>query len=230
VYALLLDKTQQTYTYLLSTLKTIEPGLKPETIMIDFEEAAINAFEAEFPSADLKGCYFHFTQCLGRKLQTLPQPEHLYTTNSEFALNVRTLAELAFVPVDDVVETYEMLVDSPFFTTNICLHPMLDYVEDKWIERQTIRRRHNPRYRILLWNCFNRTVEGLPRTNNYMEEWHRGFNGSMSCMHPSIFKFIDKLKDEQNLNETKIEQYLSGVSAPLGRRKYVSLEARLHCK
>ena len=36
-----------------------------ETFMADFEPAAINAFQAKFPDAQISGCYFHLGQKIG---------------------------------------------------------------------------------------------------------------------------------------------------------------------
>ena len=37
----------------------------------DFEQALIAAMETEFPRTSLRGCYFHFSQSLWRKVQQL---------------------------------------------------------------------------------------------------------------------------------------------------------------
>ena len=36
-----------------------------------FELALVQSLELEFPGARIHGCYFHFTQCLWRKVQRL---------------------------------------------------------------------------------------------------------------------------------------------------------------
>ena len=45
--------------------------LKPKTILSDFELSIIQAAQLTFPMAALRGCYFHFCQCLIRKVQCL---------------------------------------------------------------------------------------------------------------------------------------------------------------
>ena len=39
--------------------------------MSDFELLLVQSLELQFPSACIHGCYFHFTQCLWRKVQSL---------------------------------------------------------------------------------------------------------------------------------------------------------------
>ena len=49
----------------------IKLEFRPEFILIDFEYAAIKAFIFCFPNAKILGCWFHFGQCLFRKLVEL---------------------------------------------------------------------------------------------------------------------------------------------------------------
>ncbi len=39
--------------------------------MTDFEHALRQAIQLSFPGARVKGCYYHYTQALWRKVQTL---------------------------------------------------------------------------------------------------------------------------------------------------------------
>jgi hypothetical protein len=45
--------------------------LNPRFITIDFERGAIGALKNIFPNALIKGCNFHFNQCLFKKIQEL---------------------------------------------------------------------------------------------------------------------------------------------------------------
>ena len=44
--------------------------LTPEHWMLDFEVAAHNAVRTSFPQTSIKGCFFHYTQCIWRKKQS----------------------------------------------------------------------------------------------------------------------------------------------------------------
>jgi hypothetical protein len=44
--------------------------LTSSTVLIDFEIALRQSVQLQFPVASIKGCYFHFTQCLYRWIQT----------------------------------------------------------------------------------------------------------------------------------------------------------------
>ena len=46
-------------------------SFSPNEIMADFELALVQSLELQFPGARIHGCYFHFAQCLWRKVQSL---------------------------------------------------------------------------------------------------------------------------------------------------------------
>jgi hypothetical protein len=93
------------------------------------------------------------------------------------------------------------------------LAPLISYFEQTWIgyrnRKRTTRRR--PSYDLDWWNCYRSVLEDTPRTNNNCEAFHRGLAGILGIEHPTIFKLIDGLKQQQSLTEIKIEQFFSGV-------------------
>src|SRR6218665_1499133 len=86
IYALLPGRSEAVYRRLINLLVDLRSdGRNPESIITDFELAAINAFQYAFPQISLSGCYFHFGQSVWRKLQaegsyilhTIIKQEHL---------------------------------------------------------------------------------------------------------------------------------------------------------
>lgn len=71
-----------------------------------------------------------------------------YKQEPDFKLGIRTLLALAYVPVEKVLDAYDKLVDSNFFSSNDYLQPLLDYMEDVWIGRMTRNGRRQPRFKI----------------------------------------------------------------------------------
>ena len=104
IYALLPNKTEAIYDKLFKKLLEIEPLLNPLTIMVDFEKAAINALEENFISV-ITGCFFHLSQNIFRRVQ-----EHglavRYQEDNDFAISIKMLASLAFVPEIDVIDCF----------------------------------------------------------------------------------------------------------------------------
>jgi len=135
-------------------VKSLEPKLNPASIMLDFEKAIHNACNINFPETTLVGCLFHLGQNLWRKVQEF----HLataYRSDEDLRMRVKMILALSFVPVQDVPEAFEDLVDG--CTEN--LTPLINYWEDTYIGRQRRGRRSNPRFNLQLWNVRDRVIE-----------------------------------------------------------------------
>ena len=64
VYALLPSKATSCHKEFIFYINRLISGLTPNIIITDFELAAINAFQASYPSARLSGCMFHLGQSI----------------------------------------------------------------------------------------------------------------------------------------------------------------------
>ncbi|XP_067686976.1 uncharacterized protein [Haliotis asinina] len=84
-----------------------------------------------------------------------------------------------------------------------------------------------PMVRIGSWNQYQRTLDGLPRTNNHLKGWHRRLLTNMSGCHPSIWRFLDVLRREQALNDQVITQMLSGLNIARSKKQYRDCQQRL---
>ena len=63
-------------------------------------------------------------------------------------------------------------------------------------------------------------------TTNAVEAWHRSFNSTVGCHHPTIWKFIQALKLEQGIVEVKQMKFLAGEK-PTKRIKWQHQEETL---
>ena len=99
---------------------------------------------------------------------------------------------------------------------------LLDYLEDTYIGRLRNGRRRAPIFALELWNMYERTVDGLARTNNNVEGWHRGIQFPINACHPNFWKFLDVLKREENSTRVGITQCLGGHPDP-PRKKTISM-------
>jgi hypothetical protein len=83
VYALLPNKTEDTYFEMFQQLPNLKPTLHPRTLMIDYEVAASrNAVLRVLPDDDIKGCFFLPAQCGYRKVQENGLQQKSLTENS----------------------------------------------------------------------------------------------------------------------------------------------------
>ncbi|CAF0940563.1 unnamed protein product [Brachionus calyciflorus] len=83
----------------------------------------------------------------------------------------------------------------------------------------------NPRFDIDLWNIYDRINDCLPRTNNFVEAWHKAFSNMLSY-HPSVYALVDKFREEQKKNESELLRLETGVKY---KRKpaYIILDERI---
>lgn len=85
VFALLRKKSTDTYDRLIDEILKVAPNWSPIRVMMDFEQASINAFKRKFPSVALSGCYFHLRQSIHRKIQV---PKPFYPKNNDSDLYI----------------------------------------------------------------------------------------------------------------------------------------------
>ena len=229
VYVLTPNRTRATYDRVFQALKNLKSPLEPDTIMTDFEAASLSSFASAFPSSTQRGCFFHFSRCLWRHIQEFPDILENYSTVPDFALHLKQIAALAFVPPGDVCATYTKLLNTEFFNVNDnLLQRFLTYVETTWIGVLDRRqKRREPLFSIDLWNCYASVLNDLNKTNNHCEGFNNGFHSLLGSTHPSIFKFIDGLKKQQALTDLKREQLFAGSQQAVGRKTYKESTAKL---
>lgn len=229
IYALLPNKQEETYhNFFLKVREEIERfgGNSPVTIMFDFERAAINAAQIIFDETEVNCCFFHLSSNIWKHIQAHGLKER-YVNDQDFAIHMRMLAALAFVPIDNVIESFDLLSDQ-IRHQYAEAEQILDYFEDTYIGRF---RRNGPRraatFPINIWNMYARTNDEIPRTNNNIEGWHRGFESTVTSAHPGFWKFLKALKKEETLSRVHILQAEGGHEPPAQRRRYVDCNARI---
>jgi hypothetical protein len=186
VFALIPNKSKESYARVSLIL---EKNLSPISMMTDFEQGLIDAFTNVFPGTQMRSCFFHFGQCFWQKIQDLPEIRQKYMSDADFGLKIKQLMALAFVPVPHVVDKFDKLMFQQFFVNNEeLLILLIDYFEETWIGRPTRRNiRRPPVFDLKLWNQYDITQAGLPKTNNYIEGWHRAFLSLLGAFHPTIW-------------------------------------------
>ena len=114
----------------------------PSTIKTDFEASIIPAIQHNFPTANHRGCYFHFTQAIWRQEQTSGlQPAY----DSDDRVTVCGLMALAFLPVPAVLPAFHGLEEQEVVKENQLLTNLCEYFERTWLKSIPLR----------LWNVHN---------------------------------------------------------------------------
>lgn len=179
------------------------------------------------PDATIAGCLFHFGQVLWRKVQGEGLAEtYRREENEQMRTDFHALIAVAFVPVDDVEDVFDELAED----SALILDVIFKHVEDYYIRGRLrprrrggrVRVRGAPRFPPAIWNCYDRTVEGLPRTTNTCEAWHRRLGTLVGKHHPSLYVFLSQLQEEIGEVDVQIMRAEGGHS-PIKRRS--ALEA-----
>ena len=138
-YALLPNKEAVTYTEFLQQVGRLTNAASPATIMVDYEQACINAVRQVYPQSSLVGCLFHLCKSVFRHVQS-EGLQQMYMENEVFRSNVRMIPALAFVPLDDIIPAFEGL-SAPCEGEE---EKLLDYFEENYIGVVRRGRRRNP--------------------------------------------------------------------------------------
>ena len=217
LYSLLPNKTKSCYVSLFNELRsaTVKNDLilNPKYITTDYEQGAISAIKRVFPNSTIKGCNFHYNQCLFRKLQELGLQKGYYDSSSNDETSVKCLLQatgaLAFMPIDkintlwcDIMEKFDHISRSQEF---------FDYVTETWIDDGCLFPRN-------IWNYYN--FYG-PRTNNGLEGWHHRLNSNIRTSTPNLYGVIEELKKDHAFNITTIKQVEWSMKKPPRNKKFV---------
>ena len=192
---------------------------RPETVVVDFELAAVNAFESEFPNSRVRGCYFHFNQALWRHIGELGLVRP-YKDNRRFKKLVKKVMAIGFLPLAFVQNQFNMLRNTNSTRRMVARYPRLDdflsYVSNTYI---------NGQFPPAMWNVYDRPME--TRTTNAIESYHRRWNQAVGVRHPSLWAWIRVLKDQYAINQAEMRKVRDGRPAPRRRLKWRRLENRV---
>jgi hypothetical protein len=227
LYCLLPNKTKHTYDRLITEIKRLVPAGNPAHILLDFETAAMSAFRQHYPEATVRGCYYHLTQSVLRKVQEVGLKIQ-YEQDDEIRCYLRCLSAISHVPISDVIETFEILVD--VMPQNEYVDEVVTYFEHTYIRGRRLRGRGDnyavPIFGHDIWNQRDSAAEGIARTNNVCEGWHNGVHSLITCSHPSMWRFIEGLKRDSVLQLSSFLQGATGVRN-LSEKRYRDLRERV---
>ena len=111
IFILLPNKTEVTYRRMWQQLQPLCPEADPTEILMNFEKAAINSFEHIWPGSIVKGCFFHLTQNIWRKVQAAGL-QAAYSEDQELAIRIRIITALAFTAPHQVPSLFTKVAAS----------------------------------------------------------------------------------------------------------------------
>ena len=132
ICALLPYKTEVTYTRLFREVEQQHVENSPTDIVMNFERAALNSVHQLYSNTVLKGCFYHLSSNMWKHIQNLGLQNH-YQDDENFVLWLRILSAVTFVPPNDVIRYFELLIDKIRNNFNDECDYLIDYFEDTYI-------------------------------------------------------------------------------------------------
>nr|XP_027230834.1 uncharacterized protein LOC113822482 [Penaeus vannamei] len=193
--------------------------------MTDFEKAAMKAFQRNFPSAEVAGCYFHLGQSVWRHIQNLGLAAR-YREDAAFATRVRRFLALAFDPLADV-HHYTRILLADEISKDDGLLDLAKYFQETYVGQLIHGDMEIPgKFPYQTWNMYQRVKDDLPRTNNALEGWHNGF-ARMLPDHPQLPLLAAKYQKEQHKSALNHEHHAAGRKHPSSQKKYQLVNKRI---
>ncbi|CAF3303223.1 unnamed protein product [Rotaria socialis] len=172
-----------------------------------------------FPNTTIKGCNFHYNQCIFKKIQDLALQKDYYDSLEDDPTSVKCLVQqtgaLAFMPISKINELWCTIMDK--FEHIPRSQDFFDYYTDTWIDKGCL-------YPRQLWNYYN--FNG-PRTNNGLEGWHHRLNSNIATSTPNIYVVIDELKKDYAFNMTTTKQLENNTKKPQRRKQFMIRNERI---
>ena len=186
VFALMEEKTTRAYEILFNVLK--DNGVVVKVFMSDFEKSSRNAVRRIYPDVQVKGCWFHYTQSIMRRVKRVGLQRE-YASAPFVDVAVRRLFALAFVPEAEVAAAVDMIDDEISECGNETvaakMNELMNYFKKTWLRK----------YPPIEWN---QCADCSFRSNNFSESFHAAFSRRFARGHPNIRVAVEALKTVEN--------------------------------
>ena len=182
-----------------------------EGFVLDFEAAAWTALEEVFPGVSMKGCVFHWTQAVWRKVQDLGLRTTFCERESDY-LFIRKLMALPFLPHNHVEGAFRQLAG---LARSDKLISLCDYIETTWLD--------SPIWDVRSWSIYKQEV----RTNNDVEGYHNRLNQKAGKANLSFYTLIPLIRSECDLVTLQLSLVQDCLLSRRHRKEYSELQNRL---
>lgn len=208
-YALMTNKTRESYSILLQLIKSQCPEFEPITFKTDYEKAAMAAIADNFPNTGIKGCYYHYRKAIWKKGESLK-----LTKSKVLSRQISLSAVLPLLPEDKIINGWFYVADeSPDDERS---QKFRNYMLRNWIKNDFLKK----------WCVF-----GLRhRTTNFLEGWHFRLNAWVGKKNPNLFRLIEILRKDSCFYYAKAKRVQTGVNGKRVRNSIMNDEFIKDCQ
>ena len=180
-------------------------------LLVDFEVAQAKAFVSVFGGVP-HGCFFHFTQCLERRLLKLPKlnkRKKMDTTNKTKKA-LKSFQALALIKQSKVKTTLQAFLDTGYMKKHEKIfRPFVTYFRKQWTGSLVLDRHGTRAKGKIPWNQYEYFATNGLRTTSSLENWHMLVNRAINIKNPTFEQLFENLQLEQALvNKFLYEQSL----------------------
>lgn len=202
VFCLLTNKRAETYTKLFCAIKNemlmrYNLIFAPSEVFCDFEMAIHTSINETWPTTRIVGCRFHLGQSWHRTIQRLGLSEEFQNKSSSIGQWLKLTFALSYLEPQEVGECFvEDLMSSKPLDDRVDKY--VDYLVDNYIDDE------NAKFPPHIWA--NMEPENtIFKTTNACESYHAKFGGLFYNQHPSIYIFVEAVKQVQLETYVKIQ-------------------------
>ena len=193
------------FTLLKETIaqKLNSTGIRLRKVLCDFELSIHNGITDTFGTeVEINGCYFHFSQCLYRKVLDSGMKSDYAKPGSHLKKFVKMCIGLAQCPPNRLREAYIILKN--FKLTD---HRQVEFKEKflAYINQQWLNNEHMQPSK---WNCFLRKNH---YSNNAMEAFNGRLKKRIKVYNPNPYLLLMALKREMIISCGNIRDYEAGA-------------------
>jgi len=180
-----------------------------ENVVSDFEKSLWKAIEKVMPDVKHRGCVFHWTQAVWRRMQTISGLVAQYKRHGDAYRALRLVFALPFLPAENISAAFSSI---RIKLEELGFSELTDYIHKSWI----VSKRWPPR----TWSIFNQSI----RTNNDCEGWHFRLNRKAQRADLNLYLLIQLLYNEAKMVEVHM-QLISGKKIRSTQKKKAKTNA-----
>ncbi|XP_052102154.1 uncharacterized protein LOC127735816 [Mytilus californianus] len=211
LFVLMSRREKKDYKAVFTRLVELIPQHRVQAFCLDFEAGAWSAVKSVFPTADIKGCAFHWGQAVMRKVANLGL-KTAYSSDKAVNVFIKKVLALPYLPAGHILPAYRQLTVPP---TSPLLHQLMVYIHRAWLQCSV--------WSVAQWSVYQLSI----RTNNDVEGWHRRFNGKANGNKLHFYKMVPALIKEAKTVSRQVRLVDEQSLARWQRTKYQQSQGRL---